>query len=164
MASSALASARSNVKIYDLRLKSYRTALEDFQPSWDGSVRRGRSQVTMLDYISNDLDELNGRYEWLVDVLHRRLQQLYAQAQQDLPDTEVTFDSIYFSYHLVFVPISKHVSSNYANHVIHTRLEHTCIHTRHNKRAFKLTLIIMPMKNAPSIKQEIQITISSQGS
>lgn len=76
-------------KIYDIRLKSYRTALEEFQPSWDGTVRRARGQSTATEYVSRDLDNLNGRYELLLDLLQRRLEQLYSLAQQDLADFEV---------------------------------------------------------------------------
>ena len=76
-------------QIYDIRLKSYRTALEEFQPSWDGIVRRARGQATAAEYVARDLDDLNGRYEELVDVLQRRLQHLYDLIQQDLDEFEV---------------------------------------------------------------------------
>lgn len=76
-------------QIYDIRLKSYRTALEEFQPSWDGSVRRARGQATAAEYVARDLDDLNGRYDALVDALQRRLQQLCDLVQQDLDEFEV---------------------------------------------------------------------------
>ena len=77
------------MKIYDLRLKSYRTALDEYQPSWDGSVRRTRGQVSAADYAARDLDDLNARYDALVDLLQRRLEQLCAMAHQDRTDDEV---------------------------------------------------------------------------
>ncbi|XP_046442948.1 microtubule-actin cross-linking factor 1-like isoform X3 [Daphnia pulex] len=78
-------------KIYDIRLKSYRTALEEFQPSWDGIVqtRRGpRGPATAAEYVARDLDDLNGHYEELVDALQRRLQLLCDMAQQELDEFE----------------------------------------------------------------------------
>lgn len=106
------------IKIYDLRLKSYRTALEEFQPSWDGSVRRSRGQATAAEYVARDLDELNARYQWLLDVLYRRLQQLYALVQQDRPDYEVNPDSFVslfrscFSWPPSSYPFLSHIPEN----------------------------------------------------
>lgn len=90
-------------KIYDLRLKSYRTALEEFQPSWDGSVGsprlnsssgggKGSSRrpaASAAEYVARDLDQLNGRYEDLLDLLQRRMQQLCAAARQEQAELEV---------------------------------------------------------------------------
>ena len=96
-------------KIYDLRLKSYRTTLEEFQPSWDGSVARPRRNsnssssgggsggkgssrrppASAAEYVARDLDQLNGRYEDLLDLLQRRMQQLCAAAQQEQTELEV---------------------------------------------------------------------------
>lgn len=64
-------------KIYDIRLKSYRSALEEFQPSWDGIARRSRGHVSAGEYAARDLDDLNARYEWLVDALLQRIDQLH---------------------------------------------------------------------------------------
>ena len=89
----------STTKIYDLRLKSYRTALEEFQPSWDGSVGRPRHNsssgggkgssrrpaASAAEYVARDLDQLNGRYEDLLDLL----QQLCAAAQKEQAELEV---------------------------------------------------------------------------
>lgn len=85
----------SQIQIYDIRLKSYRTALEEFQPSWDGIVqtRRGpRGPATAAEYVARDLDDLNGHFEELVDALQRRLQLLCDMAQQELDDFEVMSD------------------------------------------------------------------------
>lgn len=89
-------------QIYDIRLKSYRTALEEFQPSWDGSVRRVRGQATAAEYVARDLDDLNGSYDTLVDALQRRLQQLCDLVQQDLDEFEVRNQLIYFEQKMTF--------------------------------------------------------------
>jgi len=93
----------STTKIYDLRLKSYRTALEEFQPSWNGSVGRPRHNsssggvkgssrrlaASAAEYVAHDLDQFNGRYEDLLDLLQRRMQQLCAVAQKEQAELEV---------------------------------------------------------------------------
>lgn len=78
------ASNAGTLKIYDIRLKSYRSALEEFQPSWDGIARRSRGHVSAGEYAARDLDDLNARYEWLVDALLQRIGRL-----QELADDEV---------------------------------------------------------------------------
>jgi hypothetical protein len=91
------------MQIYDIRLKSYRTALEEFQPSWDGIVqtRRGpRGPATAAEYVARDLDDLNGHYEELVDALQRRLQLLCDMAQQELDEFEVMND--FFLFRILF--------------------------------------------------------------
>ena len=98
----------SQIQIYDIRLKSYRTALEEFQPSWDGIVqtRRGpRGPATAAEYVARDLDDLNGHYEELVDALQRRLQLLCDMAQRELDDFEVMSD-FYFIFPFCFIFLS----------------------------------------------------------
>lgn len=90
----------TTIQIYDIRLKSYRTALEEFQPSWDGIVqtrRTSRGSATAMEYVARDLDDLNGRYEELVDALQRRLQLLCDMAQQELDEFEV-MNPLFFLY------------------------------------------------------------------
>ena len=103
--SSTKTTKNTTTKIYDLRLKSYRTALEEFQPSWDGSVGRPRHNsssgggggkgssrrpaASAAEYVARDLDQLNGRYEDLLDLLQRQMQQLCAAAQQEQAELEV---------------------------------------------------------------------------
>ena len=52
-------------------------------------MRRARGQATAAEYVSRDLDDLNARYDNLVENLQRRLQELYDMVQQDLDDFQV---------------------------------------------------------------------------
>jgi hypothetical protein len=69
-------------QIYDIRLKSYRSELEEFQPSWDGSVKRIRGTATAVEHTVRDLDSLNSKYNWLVDQLWTTVQQHLAADPQ----------------------------------------------------------------------------------
>ena len=75
-------------QIYDIRLKSYRTELEEFQPSWDGSVKRLKGAVNVVTATSRDLDAVNAKYNALIDLLHRRLLD-FQPLFHDLPDCQV---------------------------------------------------------------------------
>lgn len=50
-----------------------------------------------MEYVARDLDDLNGRYEELVDALQRRLQLLCDMAQQELDEFEV-MNPLFFLY------------------------------------------------------------------
>ena len=110
----------TKTKIYDLRLKRYRTTLEEFQPSWDGSFTRPRHNsssssggggksssrrppASAAEYVARDLDQLNGRYEDLLDLLQRRMQQLCAAAQQEQVEHKVRVVCMFTSFYYVFL-------------------------------------------------------------
>ncbi|XP_071449100.1 microtubule-actin cross-linking factor 1, isoforms 1/2/3/4/5 isoform X30 [Hetaerina americana] len=59
-------------KIYDLRLQSYRDALEDIHPSLDGEVLLGAKRARRqpgAEVVSAELDLLNRKFQSLLDIL-----------------------------------------------------------------------------------------------
>lgn len=78
-------------KIYDLKIKSFRDALEDAHPSLDASAKRARR--TPGADVSQELDQLNKEYSNLLDTVQKILAQLKDE-EAKLQEKRVSFSQV----------------------------------------------------------------------
>ncbi|XP_015837198.1 microtubule-actin cross-linking factor 1 isoform X43 [Tribolium castaneum] len=72
-------------KIWSKGLQRFREALLETQPSLDVVFRAAKeSGPTGADIIAKELDEFNARYQYLIDELYRRLQEIAARCPGDI--------------------------------------------------------------------------------
>ncbi|KAK2709047.1 hypothetical protein QYM36_014618, partial [Artemia franciscana] len=73
-------------KIFDIRLSHYKQSLEEIQPSLDGVLSPQKKQKvdSCAESVSQDLDEINGRYKGLLDKLMKRLDDEFGETSQTI--------------------------------------------------------------------------------
>ena len=79
-------------KIYDLKIKSFRDALEDAHPSLDASAKRAR-RTPGADVVSQELDQMNKEYSNLIDTVQKILAQLKDE-EAKLQEKRVSFSQV----------------------------------------------------------------------
>ncbi|ENN74679.1 hypothetical protein YQE_08796, partial [Dendroctonus ponderosae] len=76
----------NNLTIWSKGVQKSRDALLDAHPSLDAgdALKRPDAAPSGADIVSRELDEFNGRYQYLVDVLYGRLQEIASFNPNDI--------------------------------------------------------------------------------